>query len=71
MQKLINECVYSGLIIVAALSNAGYVTYPAGFTNVIAVRKSDVLKEQEYKVNYNTGLGFGIIETYGSDNVFC
>lgn len=70
LQKLINECVYSGLIIVAALSNAGYVTYPAGFTNVIAVRKSDVLKEQEYKVNYNTGLGFGIIETYGSDNVF-
>ena len=69
LQKLINECVYSGLIIVAALSNAGYVTYPAGFTNVIAVRKSDVLKRREYKVDYSTGLGFGVVETYGSDTV--
>lgn len=69
LQKLINECVYSGLIIVAALSNAGYVTYPAGFTNVIAVRKSDALKRREYKATYNTGLGFGIVETYGCDTV--
>ncbi|MCI9127851.1 MAG: hypothetical protein HFG28_11835 [Eubacterium sp.] len=69
LQELINECAYSGLIIVAALSNAGFATYPAGFTNVVAVRKSDVLKRREYKVNYNTGLGFGIVETYGSDTV--
>lgn len=44
LQEIINECAYSGLIIVAALSNSGFATYPAGFTNVIAVRKSDVLK---------------------------
>lgn len=53
----------------AALSNSGFATYPAGFTNVIAVRKSDVLKRREYKVNYSAGLGFGIVETYGSDTV--
>ena len=69
LQEIINECAYSGLIIVAALSNSGFATYPAGFTNVIAVRKSDVLKRREYKVNYSAGLGFGIVETYGSDTV--
>lgn len=69
LQEIINECAYSGLIIVAALSNSGFATYPAGFTNVIAVRKSDVLKSREYKVNYSAGLGFGIVETYGSDTV--
>ncbi len=36
---------------------------------MIAVRKSDVLKRREYKVNYSAGLGFGIVETYGSDTV--
>ncbi|MDE7321416.1 MAG: S8 family serine peptidase [Lachnospiraceae bacterium] len=70
LQKMINQCVRSGMTIVAALSNAGYVTYPAGFTNVIAVRKSDVLNKQEYHISFTTGLGFGVVETCGSDTIF-
>lgn len=68
--KIINQCVRSGMIIVAALSNEGYVTYPASFTNVIAVRKSDAINKQDYNIRFNTGLGFGVVESCGSDTIF-
>ena len=41
--------------------------YPFVPVKMIAVRKSDALKKREYKAVYNTGLGFGIVETYGCD----
>ncbi len=37
LNKLINKYVYRGLIIVAAVSNTGFFTFPASFTNVIGV----------------------------------
>lgn len=37
LKQLINKYVYQGLIIVAAVSNIGYFTFPASFTNVIGV----------------------------------
>lgn len=37
LKKLINKYVYNGMIIVAATSNSGFVSYPASFTNVIGV----------------------------------
>lgn len=37
LNKLINKYTYKGLIIVAAISNIGYFTSPASFTNVIGV----------------------------------
>ncbi len=37
LNRLINKYVYKGLIIVAAVSNIGYTTFPASFANVIGV----------------------------------
>lgn len=37
LRNLVNKYVYKGMIIVAATSNSGFVSYPAGFTNVIGV----------------------------------
>lgn len=37
LRALINECVANGMIIIAAIANSGFVTYPASFTNVIGV----------------------------------
>lgn len=37
LNTLINRYAYKGLIIVAALSNVGYITFPASFSNVIGV----------------------------------
>ena len=36
-KKLINRYTYKGLVFVAAISNIGYFTFPASFTNVIGV----------------------------------
>lgn len=37
LKKLVNKYVYSGMILVAATANSGFVSYPASFTNVIGV----------------------------------
>ena len=37
LKKLINRYTYKGLVFVAAISNIGYFTFPASFTNVIGV----------------------------------
>lgn len=37
LNRLINKFAYKGLIIIAAISNIGYFTFPASFTNVIGV----------------------------------
>ncbi len=37
LKKLINRYAYKGLIFVAAISNIGYFTFPASFTNVVGV----------------------------------
>ena len=44
IQKIINYYVNKGMIIVAALSNDGYRTYPAAFSNVIGVRAGKQLQ---------------------------
>lgn len=37
LRPMINECAAKGMIIIAATSNSGFVSYPASFTNVIGV----------------------------------
>lgn len=41
LNKLINKYVYGGLIIVAAVSNIGFLTFPASFANVIGVATAE------------------------------
>lgn len=50
LNKLINKYTYKGLIIVAAVSNIGYFTSPASFTNVIGV--SNVESPLPYSKDY-------------------
>lgn len=50
LNRLINKFVYRGLIIVAAISNIGFFTFPASFTNVIGVstESSTLLYTDDY-----------------------
>lgn len=41
LNRLLNKYVNRGLIIVAAISNAGFYTFPASYTNVIGVATTD------------------------------
>ncbi len=53
IKTIINEAVNEGIIIVAALSNQYYYTYPASLSNVIGVKadNSGILKDREYVYN--------------------
>lgn len=50
LNRLINKYVNKGLIIVAAISNAGFYTFPASYTNVIGVAtmNSPLLYNKDY-----------------------
>lgn len=37
LKRLVNKYAYKGLVIVSAIANSGFVSYPASFTNVIGV----------------------------------
>jgi len=65
----VNRCVEKGIIIVGAYSNAGYVTYPASFTNVLGVRAFEEKDIKDCAVRYDTNLGFGLFETLGSEKI--
>lgn len=65
----VNRCVESGIIIVGAISNEGYVTYPAGFTNVLGVRAFEDKRVKDCVVRNDTNLGFGLIEAPGSEKI--
>ncbi len=41
LNRLINKYTYKGLVIVAAISNIGYFTFPASFANVISAVKKE------------------------------
>lgn len=66
----VNHCAENGIIIVAAISNAGYVTYPASFTNVIGVKSFEEKERKGYVVRYDTNLGFGLVETQGDEKIY-
>lgn len=66
----VNRCVEKGIIIVGASSNAGYVTYPASFTNVLGVRAFEEKGIKDCAVRYDTNLGFGLFETLGSEKIY-
>lgn len=42
LNRLINKYTYKGLVIIAAISNIGYFTFPASFANVIGVVKKEI-----------------------------
>lgn len=48
------KAIKKGIIIIAASSNSGLITYPAYFTDVISVKcdREDALKNEEYVYNY-------------------
>lgn len=66
----VNRCVENGIIIVGANSNEGYVTYPASFTNVLGVRAFEEKRLKGSVVRYDTNLGFGLLETQGSEKIY-
>ncbi len=66
----VNHCVESGIVIVGATSNEGYVTYPASFTNVLGVRAFEEKGIKGCVTRYDTNLGFGLIETQGSEKIY-
>lgn len=66
----VNRCVENGIIIVGATSNEGYVTFPASFTNVLGVRAFEDKRIKGCIVRYDTNLGFGLLETQGSEKIY-
>ncbi len=66
----VNHCAENGIVIVGATSNAGYVTYPACFTNVLGVRSFEEKEKRGYAARYDTNLGFGLFETQGSEKIY-
>lgn len=66
----VNQCAENGIVIVGATSNAGYVTYPASFTNVLGVKAFDEKEKRGCVTRYDTNLGFGLFETQGSEKIY-
>lgn len=66
----VNHCAENGIVIVGATSNEGYVTYPASFTNVLGVRAFEGKGVKGCVTRYDINLGFGLIETQGSEKIY-
>lgn len=66
----VNQCAENGIVIVGATSNAGYVTYPASFTNVLGVKAFDEKEKRGCVTRYDTNLGFGLFETQSGEKIY-
>lgn len=48
MLPMVNDYANKGMIIIAATSNSGYLTYPASFSNVIGIGSRDVMGQKHF-----------------------
>ena len=61
VEKYVNRLCDMGVIIVAASSNKGTVTYPAYMNNVIGVKNNYLLKDDKYIFNSHIFLNFNSV----------
>ncbi|MDD3415188.1 MAG: S8 family serine peptidase [Lachnospiraceae bacterium] len=68
IQRIINEYSNRGIIIIAATSNTGYITYPASFSNVIGVACGENFVH-DMTMKFERGIDFVVSTNYKIKNI--